>query len=125
MAKKTADDLFLGTDVTRAFDIRNEAETTSITIASWALSWMVKRFHSDSDASAILTKTTTGGHIVIAGVFDSDPDTNAERATLTLTDTDTASLYPGLYYWELKRTDDGYETVLAYGHMTFLQGVHR
>lgn len=124
MAKETTDDLWLGTDLTRVYHVKNEAEDTSIEITNWALSWMVKRYHSDTDAGASLTKTTASG-IVIAGAFNSDPAINAERATLTLTDTDTASLYPGLYYWELKRTDDGYETVLGYGQMTFLQGVHR
>ena len=124
MAKETTDDLWLGTDLTRSFHIKDEAETTSIEITGWALSYQVKRYHSDADAAAILSKTTSSG-IAIAGAFNATPGSNAQRATLTLTDTDTASLYPGLYYWELKRTDDGFETVLAYGRMTFFQGVHR
>lgn len=125
MAKETADELWLGTDLTRTFHIKDEAETTAINISGFALSYMVKRYQSDVDADAILTKTTTAGAIVIAGTFNATPASNSQRATLTLTDTDTASLYPGLYYWELKRTDDGFETVFAYGQMTFLQGVHR
>lgn len=125
MAKETSDELFLGTDLTRTFHIKNEAEDTSINITGFALSWMVKRYKSDADASAILTKTTGGSHIVIAGTFNGTPTSNAQRATLTLADTDTATLNPGLYHWELKRTDDGSETVYAYGKMEFIQGVHR
>ncbi len=125
MAKETSDDLFLSTDLTRTYHIKNEAEDTSINITGWALSWMVKRYKSDADAAAILTKTTGGSHIAIAGTFNATPANNLQRATLTLVDTDTATLYPGLYHWELKRTDDGFETVLAYGKMVFIQGVHR
>lgn len=125
MAKETTDEIWLGTDLTRAYHNKNEAEDTSIEITGWTLGWMVKRYKSDADADAILTKTTTGGAIVIAGAFNATPANNAQRATLTLEDSDTASLYPGLYYWELKRTDAGFETVLGYGQMTFIQGVHR
>lgn len=125
MAKETTDSLWLGTDLTRAYHIKDEAETTSINISGWTLGWMLKRFTSDADADAILTKTTTGGAVVIAGTFNTTPASNSQRATLTLEDSDTAALYPGLYHWELKRTDDGYETVLAYGQMTMIQGVHR
>lgn len=125
MAKETSDELFLGTDLTRTFHIKNEAEDASINITGYALSWMVKRYKSDTDAAAILTKTTAASNIAIAGTFNATPASNAQRATLTLVDTDTASLNPGLYHWELKRTDDGSETVLAYGKMTFIQGVHR
>ncbi len=125
MAKETADEIWLGTDLTRSFHIKDEAETTSINISGFALSYMVKRHKDDADASAILTKTTAGGAIVIAGSFNATPASNAQRATLTLTDTDTSSLYEGLYHWELKRTDDGSETVYAYGRMTFIRGVHR
>lgn len=125
MAKETADEIWLGTDLTRSFHIKDEAETTSINITGFALSYMVKRDKDDADASAILTKTTAGGAIVIAGSFNATPASNAQRATLTLADTDTSSLYGGLYHWELKRTDDGSETVYAYGRMTFIRGVHR
>lgn len=124
MAKETADELFLGTDLTRTFHIKDEDEAASVNITGFALSWMVKRNKSDADAAAILTKTTAAA-IAIAGAFNATPSSNLQRATLTLTDSDTAALYPGLYHWELKRTDDGFETVLAYGTMTFIQGVHR
>ena len=124
MAKETTCELWLGTDFQYVFHVKNNAEDTAIEITGWALSWMVKRYRSDADASAILTKTTASG-IAIAGTFHQTPALNTQRATVTLADTDSSSLNPGLYHYELKRTDDGYETVLAYGQMVFNQGVHR
>jgi hypothetical protein len=126
MAKETTlEPLFLGTDFQYIFDIRNDAEDTSLDITGWALSFMLKRRFDDLDAAAILTKTTAGGSVVIAGTFNSDPDTNAQRATVTITDTDTENLRQGMVRWELKRMDDGFETILAYGQVDLARGVHR
>lgn len=124
MAKETGTTLFLGTDHQYVFHIKNLAEDTSIDIGGWALSWMVKLATSDADAAALVTKTGSSG-IAIAGTFNSAPSTNAQRATVTVEDTDTATLTAGVRVWELKRTDAGYETVLAYGPITFRRGVHR
>lgn len=123
MAKVTHTSLVLGTDFQYALHVKNGAETASVDITGWAISWMVKRYLGDADLSAILTKTTVSG-IEIAGTFDATPATNTQRATLTLTDTDTASLYPGLYSYEFKRTDDGFETPLASGRIELVRGVH-
>jgi hypothetical protein len=102
--------LFLGVDFTYPFTIKNSAETAVVEITGWALSWMVKRYKSDADLSAILTKTTSSG-ITISGTYNSSPSVNTQVATVAIADTDTASLYQGLYHFELKRTDDGSETV--------------
>lgn len=126
MAKETHDDIFLGTDFERVFHIKNDAETASIDINGWALSWMVKRKADHTDLQALLTKTTAGGAIVIGGVFNATPASNLQRATLSVADTDTdTTINPGMYFWELKRTDAGFETVLAYGTFECVQGVHR
>jgi len=124
MAKETADHLIVGNDYERAFHIQNAEEDTAINIAGYTLSYMIKRRKSDADLAAIVTKTTTLG-IVIAGAFDADPDVNAQRATVSVSDTDTESLTPGLAYYELKRTTAGFETVLAYGPVDLARGVHR
>jgi hypothetical protein len=126
MAKETTlDPLFLGTDFQYIFDIRDDEEETSIEITGWSLSFMLKRRFDDLDAAAILTKTTAGGSVVIAGTFNADPDANAQRATVTITDTDTENLRQGMVRWELKRMDDGFETILAYGQVDLARGVHR
>lgn len=118
------DAVFQGTDLALPCHIKNAAETTSIDITGWTLSWMVKRYRSDADLSALITKTTSGG-IAIAGSFNSDPDINTQRATVTIEDTDSISLSPGLYFHELKRTTNGAETVLIYGTFDLKEAVHR
>lgn len=125
MAKETADEMFIGADYSRPFHIQDEAETTALNISGWALSYMVKRNIDDLDAAALLTETTAGGGIAIAGSFSSTPGSNAQRATVTVEDTDTDALAPGQAFYELKRTDAGFEQVLAYGPLELIRGVHR
>ena len=124
MAEQGSDEIFIGSDVRRHFHVQNEAKTAALDIAGWSLSWMVKRRRHDADAAALLTKTTGGGAIAIAGAFDATPATNAQRATLTLADTDTDAIQEGQYHWELKRMDAGFEAPLVYGILTFRRGVH-
>lgn len=125
MARESALTLFLGEDHQFVYSILNEAQDAAIDISGWALSWMVKRNLLDADASALLTKTTGGGGIVVSGTYNSNPDVNTQVATITLLDTDSSSLAQGLHHYELKRTDDGFETVLGYGRVSFVRGVHR
>lgn len=124
MAKDTALELYIGTDHQFAFHVKDDDEDVAIDITAFALSFMVKRHRSDVDADALITKTTASG-IAIAGTFNSAPGSNLQRATVTLADTDSSALAPGVRHYELKRTDDGFETVLAYGTFTFRRGVHR
>jgi hypothetical protein len=125
MAKETADEIFIGTDVERDYHILNDGETAAINIAGFALSWMLKKRLAHPDADAFITKTTAAlGGITIAGVYDADPDVNLQRATVVISDTDTDDLGKGDYFWELKRTDSGAETILCYGKMTLLRSVH-
>jgi len=128
MAKETAitgdDALFQGTDFTYPFTILNGAEAAAIDITGWALSWLVKRYRSDADAAALITKTIGSG-IVISGAFHSVPATNTQIATVTVEDADTIAVPSGLFHYELKRTDAGFETVLAFGPFQLRQGVHR
>ena len=125
MAIETAVDVFQGTDRQFVFTIKNAAETACVDITGWALSWMVKRYPADTDLQAIVTKTVALGGIVISGVFNATPSVNTQVATVTLVDTDTTLVDPGLYRYELKRTDDNLETVLSYGPLVVIQGVHR
>lgn len=124
MAKETATSLDLGTDHQFVVEIRDGTETVAIDVSTWALSFMVKRRLSDADVDALITKTNAGG-IVIAGVFSSDPVVNLQRVTITVADTDTDAIVPGLARYELKRMDPGLETVLAFGYMELVKIVHR
>jgi hypothetical protein len=125
MAKETDDEIFIGADYQRHYHIKDEDETTSINITGWALSWMLKKRLAHDDSEALITKTTGGGTVTIAGTFNATPANNLQRATISILDTETDPLAKGDYQWELKRTDAGSETVLAYGKMTLLRGVHR
>ena len=126
MAKQTTlNPYFLGTDFAYVFHIQNAAETASIDIAGWALSFMLKNRQTDADLSALLTKTTAAGTVSISGAFNATPATNTQRATVTIADTDTDALATGVKHWELKRTDAGLEAILAYGSVELRRGVHR
>ena len=123
-AKETPLGLFMGTDKKYEFPVLNEAETAAIDVSSWSFSFMVKTSKEDADAAAILTKATGSG-IAVSGVYNADPNTNLQRVVVTIQDTDTDGATPGTRYWELKRTNDGVETVLAFGEMKLRRGVHR
>lgn len=125
MAKETALQLFQGEDRRYLFTILDVAEAVAIDITTWTLSFMVKRYTSDADASALITKTAAASGIVISGTFNSVPATNTQIATVTVEDSDTTAIGEGLYHYELKRTDAGFETILAYGAFELIQGVHR
>lgn len=124
MGKETAAALRIGTDFEFPFTIKNGDESTCINITGWALSFIVKRREEDTDAAALL-HYTVGAGIVISGSFNADPSTNTQVATVTVADSDTDGLHPGLRYYELKRTDAGLETVLAFGRLDLIRSVHR
>jgi hypothetical protein len=123
MAKATNLRLFLGEDHQFVFTTLNAAETLAVDITGWTLSWMIKRYTSDADLSALLEKTTAAG-IAISGVFNSVPATNTQVATVTILDTETSPLPEVLAQYELKRMDAGFETVLAYGTLELVRAVH-
>ena len=116
MAKETDATLWIGTDHQYVFHIQNEAETAAVDITSWK----VKRSVSHADSEAVLTKTA-----VVSGTFNATPAVNTQRATVTVADTDTDGLSARTYRYELKRTDNNLETILAYGALELKQPVHR
>jgi hypothetical protein len=116
---------YIGTD--RQFShgpVTNQAGTTGVDIAGWALAWMVKRYPGDADASALVSKTTSSG-ISITGTHNATPSSSTQRAVVTIEDSDTTALYEGLFHYELRRTDAGFETPLSIGLIEFRQGVIR
>lgn len=124
MAKEVNTRLELGKDHAFAFTILNDTETAAVDITTWQLSFMVKRRLSDLDANALITKTTPSG-ILVDGDFDPSPIVNTQVATVSIADTDTANLAPGLAYYELERSDSNAETPLASGTIELFRGVHR
>lgn len=117
---RTDDALAIGTDHQFIFHIKNDDESASVDITGWTLSFRIKRKLTDADAAALVTKTASVG-----GSFNSTPTLNAQRATVTVEDTDTDTVTPGVCYYELKRTDAGFETILVHGTINLWQAVHR
>ena len=111
------DDWFIGEDKSLPFTIYQSDKRTIQAITGWTLSWMLKRSLADADVDALLTKTTT------SGISLTTPASGL--CTVTIADTDTDSIEPGRYYHELKRMDDGNETVLSQGRCVLRRGVHR
>jgi hypothetical protein len=113
-----ASDFFTGEDKDLVFTIyTTNAQTVAQDITGWTVSWMLKANKTDADGSALLTKTTVSGIVLTTAA--------SGILTVSLTDTDIASLKGGvLYFHELKRTTDGQETVLSYGAFTLNQAVH-
>jgi len=124
MAKETALSCFLDTDRAFPFTILDATELIPVNVATFALSWMLKRNRYAPDSEALITKTTAAGGLVIAGLYSAVLASNLQVVTLTLLAANTQTLAAGRRFYELKRTDAGYETVLAYGAFTLLRSVH-
>jgi hypothetical protein len=112
------DDFFQGEDKALLDTIYQSDGTTVQNVTGWAISFMVKKHATDSDANAKITKTTAAGGIVLTAPLSG-------LITITLTKADTANLPADSYPYEVKRTDDGSETVLTEGRLTLRQAVHR
>lgn len=116
--------LFLGTDRQFRVHVLNADGSAAVDITGWALSFKIKAHAADPDTRAYLSKDTAGGAVTIAGTFDSGLLVNTQRATVAIDDTDTDDIPLDRGVWELKRTDAGFETVLAYGPVTFIRSIH-
>jgi peptidoglycan/xylan/chitin deacetylase (PgdA/CDA1 family) len=110
-------DFFTGTDYTIKFPVTQADGVTPEDVSSWALSWVLKKRKTDADADAKVSRVTGGGGIVISG---EDNDV----VEVLVSDSHTFDLPAGSYYHELKRTDEGSETVLAYGSVALQKSAH-
>jgi hypothetical protein len=120
---QTTVDVDYGCDVVLSFEVfTSSAQTTIQDITGYALSWMVKDDLADLDAAAVLTKTVGAG-ITITGSYHQNPNSNTQRAVVTLSAANL-TIAQRSYWWELKRTTSGSETRLAYGLLNVGQTVH-
>lgn len=117
--------LFLFADYNLDFTIyTDESETEVADVSQMGLNWMVKKSKSNSDAAALLTKSPSFG-IEFVGVFNPDPLLNTLVVRVSVLAVETQFLRPGIRYHELKRMDPGLETILSYGTLPFVLGVHK
>lgn len=106
-------DLLVGEDKVLSFHVLDDVGVP-VNIAGWAMLFVVRR-PIDAGTTAISVAAT------ITGTYDIDPDVNTQRAVVTLTDDHLAAsaFAPSgsalKHVYSLKRTDAGFETVLAYG----------
>lgn len=121
MAIETGLAMFTGTDRRFIFHVVNEEQTAAVNIADWTLSFQVKA--AIGDTSPLLSKTTSAG-IAISGSYNSAPASNTQRATVTLDAADTENFEDGVTFWELRRTNTGFNNPVAYGLLEFKQNVH-
>jgi hypothetical protein len=110
--------LFVGEDKTLSLELLqsgsdpDSSASVPENMAGWAVQFIV-RIKDDSTGNPILTKTAT-----VSGSYSATRASNTQRAVVTLTDTDMDALVPRIYRHSWKRTDDGSETVLAYGNFS-------
>ena len=112
--------VFLDTDWTKAWKVADiDTDPTGATaknIAAFAMTFDIRR--SPSSTTALLSKTVGSG-LTVSGVFNSVLATSTQVVTLTVADTDiTTAIFGtrgGDFYYSLKRTDAGSETILAHG----------
>ena len=115
--------MFRGTDDTFEFVALDGTGATALDATGWALSWMVKQRVTQRDGAAAIAKTSAAG-VTVSGAFHSDAARNEQRVIVALADSDTDALRPGTYRHELKRMDEGFETVIAYGEFELVRGIH-
>jgi hypothetical protein len=119
---RSSDDWFIGTDQNLSFHVKDD-DGIPVNVSAFAFSWMLKYTVNDADADALIT-LTSGSGISVTGAYNVDPVVNTQRVIVTISDSNTDSLEADRYQHELKRTDAGLETVLAYGSAVLKRGVH-
>lgn len=106
-----SDHWFLGEDKTLSFTIYQSDGSTAQNITGWSLIFVLRRLPASADP-ALISKTTGSGITLTTPA--------SGLCEVEITDTDTEGLNEGKYYYSLKRTDAGQETILTYGY-TYLR----
>jgi hypothetical protein len=110
-----ADEWFVGEDRVFGFNIDDEATPAVPTnMAGWSLAWSL--WPRKGGGAVLFTKTVGAGIEIVNSPAPplGNGGTNA-RAEVTLARADTVTLPPGSYFFTLRRTNAGFENVLAYG----------
>ena len=105
-------ELFAGEDkLMRLFPLL-DTNGVPVDMSGWTVVFEVRRRDESADP-AVITKTCA-----ISGTYDADPDMNEQKAIATLEDTDLPADPFGkslTFRYSFKRTDAGFETILARG----------
>ncbi len=106
-------------------------DVVPVDCALWSFSFTV-RLHEDSPDPALIEKFSASSPVGISvtGTFNADPTVNTQTVIVHLDDTDTydptgsspqVKVDAGRYVYALKRIDDGFETIVAYGKFRLLR----
>lgn len=106
---------FAGMDVIWQFEIYASTEATMLDVSAFTLRCVVRK---RGESNAIVIDKTSSAGIAVAGTFNSDPDTNLQRVSVTIPRAATLHLPPGDYDFALGRTDSGSYDVYSYGTAT-------
>lgn len=87
-----------------------DSSSVPVNMTGWAITFDVRT--SDTASQVLITKTAA-----VSGTYSATRSANTQRASATVTDSDLASsvFEAKTYRYSFKRTDDGSETILAYG----------
>jgi hypothetical protein len=116
----TDDHWFTNEDKRLVFTIYQADGTTPQDISTWSFSWLLKRKQWDADVDALVAKIGPGSP---AEITLTTPLSGV--CTVAIVDSDTVDLAAGTYYHELKRVEDGLETVLSFGTVKLKHSIHR
>lgn len=111
MAKRSPitkdDEWFQGETKILEYTVETEAEDGTVqVITGWSLRWQLMNHQKSQDT--VFEKATAGLGVVIT-------DGPNGQAQVTIDPVDTTDIEPRTYWFELWRTDLGFETVLSYG----------
>lgn len=105
--------LFVGED--KVFELElldkkpDDTSAAPVNMAGWTVLFDVRVKDSSSDPSLLSMNAT------VTGTFNAIRSMNAQRAVITLTDTQMNLFKARTYRYSFKRMDDGSETVLSRG----------
>lgn len=105
---------------------------TPINVAGKDWIWVLRKTDKAADP-ALIEKASGGDGITVEGTYNADPEVNTQLLVVTLEDTDSydpdaspaVALKAKKYRHSLKRVDDGFETIMAFGNFQFLQATAR
>lgn len=123
-----AEPVFIGTNIILRVQVvkRNSAGVEIVEGDLTGRAYAFTLNDSPDNATPLLTKTTSSGITLADGDTAAYPAELAGTKTvlaIAIADADIAALAAGAYYFDVKRTDTGAKTVVAFGTLTFTKGI--
>ncbi len=123
------DRMFIGEDITIRCQLVVQNQVTKVDAVEGDISGNAYAFEiklSPGDTAAIIDLATGGDGITFANGDTALGELSGANTVVVIavSDTETEKITtPGLYYWDLWRTDSGAESVVAYGRIRFSDSV--